>query len=206
MQGVPGQPSITVLVRGTGNPLARPALAALRLITRQFQAEYEAALARSALQQAQFRIQSLEQRLLGGSGSGRQPLPGEPNHRAVEAMKQFAQAHGHRPIQLQDVASELNMNASYLCGLFSKCTGTTFHDYLETLRIRNARELLRDPARRIKEVAFSVGFCSAAHFCRVFKARTGVSPLAWSQAMTMADLPASIARPWAHEVPPRGRG
>jgi two-component system response regulator YesN len=130
----------------------------------------------------------------------------------VEAMRDYVHQHYRRPISLDDVASAMKMNASYLCALFSKTTGVTFHQYLEEFRLAKAKELLRDPMSLVCEVACTVGYTNPNHFRNVFKARTGLAPSVWrdNPEPRASDAPgepnqavaqtfpkaASRARPW----------
>lgn len=85
------------------------------------------------------------------------------------------------PLQLQDLARAMKLNPAYVSYLFSSTTGVTFHHYLEGLRLARAKELLRDPLRRISEIAQAVGYANPNHFRSVFRARVGVSPSSWRQ-------------------------
>jgi hypothetical protein len=53
------------------------------------------------------------------------------------------------------------------------------HQYQLQLRIGRARTLLSETTLAVKEIAFRSGFESEQYFCRLFKAKTGVSPGAW---------------------------
>jgi AraC-like DNA-binding protein len=53
--------------------------------------------------------------------------------------------------------------------------GTTFGKIVADMRMSYAAYLLRNGSTQISEVAFSTGFCSLAHFCRLFKNKYGVS-------------------------------
>lgn len=57
--------------------------------------------------------------------------------------------------------------------------GTGFAAEVGAVRAALARELLRDEARPIAEVAFRLGFADTANFHRAFKAWTGMTPAAW---------------------------
>ena len=76
----------------------------------------------------------------------------------------------------------MNLNAAYVSDLFSTTTGVTFHHYLEELRLARAKHMLRDPTRRVCEVAIAVGYTNPNHFRNVFHTRVGLSPSAWRQA------------------------
>ena len=71
------------------------------------------------------------------------------------------------------------MNAAYVSSLFYTATGVTFHHYLEEFRLAKAKELLRDPVKRVCEVACAVGYANPNHFRDVFKARVGIAPSVW---------------------------
>lgn len=80
-------------------------------------------------------------------------------------------------ITLDNVASQLSMNRSYLSQLFKKETGKTFGDYVEQIRIEKAKELLSGSEASIIHIAEQTGFNNQNYFTKVFKASTGVSPL-----------------------------
>ena len=77
------------------------------------------------------------------------------------------------------VATALEMNAAYLCHLFSRTLGVTFHQYLTELRMAKAKELLLDPHRRVCDVASAVGYASSDQFRHAFKTHAGIPPSAW---------------------------
>jgi len=121
----------------------------------------------------------LRQRLPGLPESTVQPFLGSHAQKIVDAMLDYVHQHYLRPISLDDLASAMNMNASYLSALFSQTTGVTFHHFLEEVRLSKARELLRDPRNRIGEVARAAGYASPDAFRHAFKAHEGLSPEAW---------------------------
>jgi AraC-like DNA-binding protein len=113
------------------------------------------------------------------------PLPpANGNHREqlVQRMQDYIHQNYSRPIQLQDLAAALNLNPSYVSYLFSTTLGVTFHHYLEEFRLARAKDLLRDPVRRISDVAFAVGYTNPHYFRYVFTTRLGLPPSAWRQA------------------------
>lgn len=77
---------------------------------------------------------------------------------------------------LEKLAAHCHISPNYLSEMFRKTTGATFTDYLARVRIENALAALRDPNRRISEIAFAMGFRSLSQFNRVFKHITGQSP------------------------------
>jgi AraC-like DNA-binding protein len=51
-----------------------------------------------------------------------------------------------------------------------------FKQYLNIVRITEARRLLMDTDRQISEIAFAVGYNYPTTFNRIFKEVTGISP------------------------------
>lgn len=60
-----------------------------------------------------------------------------------------------------------------------KGEGTGFAAEVNAVREVMARDLLRDPARPIAEIAYRLGFADTANFHRAFKAWAGMTPAAW---------------------------
>ena len=65
---------------------------------------------------------------------------------------------------------------SHLSRVFSQHEKGTIEQYSIKLRIEKAKELLTYKESNISEVAYRLGYASAAHFSRQFKKIVGVSP------------------------------
>ena len=74
------------------------------------------------------------------------------------------------------IAGKVFVNPAYFSQLFKKETGCGFNDYLNSLRLENAKILLRQPFLKINEVADMAGYKSIAYFNRIFKKYVGVTP------------------------------
>ena len=114
----------------------------------------------------------------GPERAGERPNRGNHRQHMVDAMLNYIHEHYSHPIQLADLAAALNLNPAYVSNLFSITVGVTFHHYLEELRLAKAKELLRDPRKRVCEVARAVGYTNPNHFRNVFSVRVGTSPSA----------------------------
>ncbi len=77
---------------------------------------------------------------------------------------------------LGDVAREVGLSPAYLSDLFHRATGTRFTRFVQTLRVRESRSLLRKTAMPITQIAYDCGFQSLTHFNRVFRNLVGSSP------------------------------
>ncbi|MFC5649512.1 response regulator [Paenibacillus solisilvae] len=98
------------------------------------------------------------------------------HQRIVMQAVQFMTEHFIEPISLQQVADEVNVSRNYFSEIFKKVTGTNFIDYLITLRVNRAKELLAASTLRVYEVAEQSGFNDVKHFSKQFKKIVGLSP------------------------------
>jgi AraC-like DNA-binding protein len=165
------------------------AVALVRLIHQDFEMTVRASVAQTAVDhlERRLRILALENTQLRQQPPPRLEFSAAPIHQAadsraqqiVQEMVAYVHEHYQRQMSLGVVAAALKMNAAYLCHLFSRTLGVTFHQYLTELRMTKAKELLREPHRRVCEVACAVGYASADQFRHSFKAHAGVAPSAW---------------------------
>lgn len=79
-------------------------------------------------------------------------------------------------LSLKAVASQLNVNASYLSTLFRKETNTTFTDYVNHKRIDQAIFLLNTTDMQIQTIAEYCGIPDVNYFTKTFKKYVGKTP------------------------------
>jgi two-component system response regulator YesN len=99
----------------------------------------------------------------------------------VNEIKNYIRQNYGKNIKLKNVAKVFYMNPVYLGQIFKKTTGMQFTDYLNTLRIEEAKKLLRRSNMQIQEVAQAVGFREAKYFSNKFKSITNLSPSAFKE-------------------------
>lgn len=75
-----------------------------------------------------------------------------------------------------------NMTRSYLSRLFKEKTGSTYIEFLSSLRLEEAKRMLRETEMSIQDILQSVGYHDAASFHRKFKQMTGMTPAAYRDA------------------------
>lgn len=99
----------------------------------------------------------------------------DDNGFSVAVLNYIAQ-HYREPITSTTAAAALYLNNSYFCRLFKQHFGSNFSDFLNGYRIERAKQLLRDTAMSVADVATAVGFNSFSYFCKLFRLATGMSP------------------------------
>jgi len=98
------------------------------------------------------------------------------DERASTRALQWIQAHFMERIRLEDVAREVNASVSGLVHALRKETGKTFHDHLQSARLREAKRLLVNTDLPLYAIASECGFYDQSHFCRAFKASFSQTP------------------------------
>src|SRR5262245_9905824 len=116
-------------------------------------------------------------------GRKRQPVAAtvRDRGRAVHAAL-WIDAHGHQPLDLEQVAREAGLSSFHFLRLFARVVGVTPHQYLIRTRLRRAAKLLTDGGRSITDVAFDVGFGDLSNFVRTFHRAARASPRACRRA------------------------
>jgi AraC-like DNA-binding protein/ligand-binding sensor protein len=94
----------------------------------------------------------------------------------VQKARDYINKHKAEPLSLSAVAAASGASVFHFCKVFRKSTGIKFTDYVNRLRLEDARTQLLNPNRRISEVAYDIGFQSLTQFNRMFKRVFGQSP------------------------------
>ena len=79
-------------------------------------------------------------------------------------------------IKLDELCFLFNTNKTTLCANFKKAYGQTIIDYINNLKIKEAKVLMREGKYNLTEISAMLGFNSIHYFSRMFKKITGVSP------------------------------
>lgn len=97
----------------------------------------------------------------------------------IEALFTVEKIYLKPQLKLSDVARAVGTNRTYVSNWFNRDAGTTFYDYVNTLRVQHACELLVSSDVSVKCVAEMSGFNSSQAFIRVFSRVMGMSPTAY---------------------------
>lgn len=107
---------------------------------------------------------------------------GEGGRKAIRLVKQYIhQDHGHDQT-INRLADKVFLSPSHLQTLFKKETGQTINEFITAVRMEHAKQLLRDPAIKIYEVAGLVGYQDTYYFSKVFRKQTGMNPSEYKES------------------------
>lgn len=73
-------------------------------------------------------------------------------------------------------AEQFHLSTNYFGDLIKKETGKTAMEYIHLKILDIAKQMILDHQKNISEIAYELGFKYPAHFTRLFKQKTGVSP------------------------------
>lgn len=99
------------------------------------------------------------------------------NSGIADKVISYIQHHFKEQICLKEVADYFFVSPSYLSRCLQKSTGDSFKQYLNELRIEEAKRLLSQTDKLIYEIAEEVGFKESKYFTSKFTADVGVSPI-----------------------------
>lgn len=93
-----------------------------------------------------------------------------------------AKAYTHEQFTLEELASSLYTNKTYLSTFIKEEYDMNFSGWVASLRIDEAKRIMmKEPEKRLQEVTFECGFSSLAYFSSVFSKSEGISPSAWQR-------------------------
>jgi len=100
----------------------------------------------------------------------------EPDLELVNKAKATFDANSETVIDYKQVSKELGVSLNHLIKLFGLHCGLTPAQYVTTIRVSKAAELLTQTELSILEVCFLSGFKSVSSFYKCFKHHTGYTP------------------------------
>jgi two-component system response regulator YesN len=100
----------------------------------------------------------------------------ESSRRIIYEIKQYIDNNYSNEIKLKDIASKYLFSEQYLSRLFKDELKTSFIEYLTNIRMRKAKELLKDKDFKIKDVSTLVGYNDTKYFYKLFKKTFGITP------------------------------
>jgi two-component system response regulator YesN len=88
----------------------------------------------------------------------------------------YVDAHYDQPVTLAEIARASHLSVSRLAHLFKEQMGVTPIEYVTTVRIEQAKELLLGTDQSCTEICFQVGYNNQSYFTRTFKSLVGMTP------------------------------
>lgn len=97
------------------------------------------------------------------------------SRRKAQQAAQYMAAHYREKLTLSSLSAAVGLSPSHFSAIFRAATGYSPIDYLISLRIFQAKQLLRD-GYSVTKVAEAVGFSDIYYFSNTFKRVEGIAP------------------------------
>ncbi|CAN5298459.1 AraC family transcriptional regulator [soil metagenome] len=82
-----------------------------------------------------------------------------------------------KDFSIEQISTELNVGYSWFRKIFKSYTGIAPGQYMIQLKIDKAKELLSDPSKTVKAVAYELKFDTCFYFSKLFKEKVGITPV-----------------------------
>ena len=94
----------------------------------------------------------------------------------VDQAVDYIQRNFKSNIKVNDLASYIGIDRSYLTNIFKKVTTLSPQEYLMNYRMEQAKNMLSGSEMKIGEIAEKVGYHDQLTFSKMFKKFVGISP------------------------------
>jgi AraC-like DNA-binding protein len=110
----------------------------------------------------------------------RKPANLEIITRVEKLLKDYFEKEDHRNEGMPSVkylANKMNVSPGYLSDVLKKETGLSAQDHIHYFVIEQAKNILIQTNQSVSEIAYALGFEYPQYFSRLFKQKTGKTPL-----------------------------
>ena len=102
-----------------------------------------------------------------------------PDEHILQAQLWLQNNLSQPDIKLKDLARDLGMSLRNFDRRFKQATETSPAKYLQHLRVKEAKDLLKQSDLNVGDIAFRVGYQDVSYFSKLFKKQSGISPSKW---------------------------
>lgn len=99
----------------------------------------------------------------------------------LERVIDYMKANLTQDLSILDLATLISMSESYFSRSFKQSVGIAPYQYLMQQRVERAKQLLKQQAISISDIALDCGFANQTHLTKVFRQMAGVTPKAYQK-------------------------
>lgn len=96
--------------------------------------------------------------------------------RRIKKVLQHVIDHYNEPLTADEMAKMAKLSPLYFGSFFKQETGQTFRQYLTSIRLNQAENMLNSGIYNVSEAAAECGFSDVFYFSKVFKEHRGIAP------------------------------
>lgn len=105
--------------------------------------------------------------------------PSDLKNEKLASVKNYIDTKYYEGLDLNSLSDIFGISQNYLSSSFKKEFNISIPEYINKVRIRNAKQLFKNSDKSVKEVAERVGFTNVSTFDRIFKKYEGITPTAF---------------------------
>ncbi|MBR2452795.1 MAG: helix-turn-helix domain-containing protein [Clostridia bacterium] len=122
------------------------------------------------------------------SALGETMLPGKTsrdiaNNSLAELICEYLKSNIYSNISLEQLCKHFLLGKTQLCKIFRESTAMSPMDYYSSLKVKEAKKLLREKNNSVSQISDMLGFSSIHTFSRSFKKAVGLSPTAYLKSI-----------------------
>ena len=88
-------------------------------------------------------------------------------------------------IGVEKLGKKLGVNRTYISNYINDIYQVNFNTWIHRMRIADAKQMIiNNPDITMGQVSIMTGYADQAHFCKLFKLITGVSPMKWRKQVS----------------------
>jgi AraC-like DNA-binding protein len=95
--------------------------------------------------------------------------------RRINEVYQYVENNYQQEVDIHDVAAQCHLTTSAFCRYFKQVTKSTFTQFLNQYRVKQAQKLLLQD-KNVTEACYECGFANISYFNKTFKKITGENP------------------------------
>lgn len=98
------------------------------------------------------------------------------NKNKIQEALRYIEKNYTKPLDMAVISNHVSMNYTLFSHLFKNQVGVNFSEYLRSIRIEAAKQLLQNTNKTIRDIAKDVGYTDDKRFSKVFKESIGITP------------------------------
>ena len=109
--------------------------------------------------------------------------PVSPAEPLVTAIKEYIEHRCEENIRIEEICSAFGYSKSFLSRFFKSHTGSSLLVYANKVKMKRAKELLREKGLNITQISAKLSYENPQYFARAFKKNTGMTPGEWRNSV-----------------------
>ncbi len=89
---------------------------------------------------------------------------------------------GNNEINVSSIMTQMHISRTQLHRKLKTLTGLSITEFIRTIRLKKAEQLLKQNADSVTQIGYQIGFSDHSYFSKCFKKEYGVSPSQYSKS------------------------